>query len=29
MHGLNHHKIVFAQPGHKPRTKAFVDAIEQ
>ncbi|PUE17852.1 hypothetical protein B9Z48_09655 [Limnohabitans sp. WS1] len=28
MHGLNHHKIVFAQRGHKPRTKAFVDAIE-
>ena len=28
MHGLNHHKIVFAQRGQKPRTKAFVDAIE-
>lgn len=28
MHGLNHHKIVFAKRGHKPRTKAFVDAIE-
>lgn len=27
-HGWNHHKIVFAQRGHKPRTKAFVDAIE-
>lgn len=27
MHGRNEHKIVFAQRGHKPRTKAFVDAI--
>lgn len=29
LHGWNDHKIVFAQRGHKPRTKAFVDAIAQ
>ena len=27
LHGWTNHKIVFAQRGHKPRTKAFVDAI--
>lgn len=27
LHGWSDHKIVFAQRGHKPRTKAFVDAI--
>lgn len=27
LHGRSDHKIVFAQRGHKPRTKAFVDAI--
>lgn len=27
LHGYGEHRIVFAQRGHKPRTKAFVDAI--
>ena len=27
LHGWTNHKIVFAQRGHRPRTKAFVDAI--
>ena len=27
LHGWSDHKIVFAQRGHKLRTKAFVDAI--
>jgi len=29
LHGWSDHQIVFAQRGHKPRTKAFVDAIAQ
>jgi hypothetical protein len=27
IHGWSEHKIVFAQRGHRPRTKAFIDAI--
>jgi hypothetical protein len=27
LHGYGEHRVVFAQRGHKPRTKAFVDAI--
>ena len=27
LHGWSDHKIVFAQRGHKPRTKAFVGAV--
>ncbi|HSV52232.1 MAG TPA: DUF3800 domain-containing protein [Burkholderiaceae bacterium] len=27
MHGYGDHRVVFAQRGHKPRTKAFMDAI--
>lgn len=29
LHGWSEHKIVFAQRGQKPRTKAFVNAIDQ
>lgn len=29
LHGYGEHRVVFAQRGHKPRTKAFVDAIAQ
>lgn len=28
LHGYGEHRVVFAQRGHKPRTKAFLDAIE-
>ena len=27
LHGYGEHRVVFAQRGHKPRTKAFMDAI--
>lgn len=27
LHGFGEHRVVFAQRGHKPRTKAFMDAI--
>ena len=29
LHGYGAHRVVFAQRGHKPRTKAFMEAIEQ
>lgn len=29
LHGYGEHRVVFAQRGHKPRTKAFMEAIEQ
>jgi hypothetical protein len=28
LHGFGEHRIVFAQRGHRPRTKAFMEAIE-
>lgn len=28
LHGYGEHKVVFAQRGHKPRTKAFMEAIQ-
>ena len=28
LHGYGEHRVVFAQRGHKPRTKAFMEAIE-